>query len=246
MTEWSGGKRTYRAADPVEVAGGYGVELDGTPARTPGGGELVVPSRRLAQAMAAEWAAQEENIKAASMPLSCMAATALDRVGPRRHEMERVAVMFGVTDLLCYRAERPDELVAREAREWQPILDWAAEWLGGPLAVTTGVVPVNQSQAILDGLGAAIGALDDFSLAATSAVAAAAKSLIIALALHRGRIDAVQAADLALLDERFQMESWGEDGDARARLERVAKDIQEAERFLLLLAAATRSDSVSD
>ncbi len=237
MTEWSG-KRTYQAADPMEVAGGHGVGLDGSPARTPAGEDLVVPSRPLALAMAAEWAAQEENIEPASMPLSCMAARALDRVGPRRHEMEQIAVMFGVTDLLCYRAEGPDELVARQARDWQPILDWAAGRLGGPLAVANGVVPVNQSQAVLDGLGAAVGELDDFALTATSAVAAAAKSLIIALALNARRIDGKQAADLALLDERFQLERWGEDADARARLERVAKDIREAERFLLLLAAA--------
>ena len=171
------------------------------------------------------------------MPLSCMAATALDRIEPRLAEMTRLTVMFGTTDLMCYRANGPDELAAREAGEWQPMLDWAAQWLGATLAVTDGVVPVNQSQAVLDGFTRAVEELDLFALTAVSALAAASKSLVIALALKAGHIDAKRAADLALLDDLFQLERWGEDAEARARLERIALDLADGERFLLLLAS---------
>ncbi len=237
MTEWTG-RRAYTQAEPTQLAGNFGVRLDEALAETPAGRELLVPSSLLARAMAAEWAAQGEQIEPATLPLSCLAATALDRVGPRRGELERITIMFGVTDLLCYRAEGPDALVQRELREWQPLLDWASEWLGGRLAVTSGVLPVNQSQAVLDGFDTAVAELDDFTLTAVSAVAAAAKSLIIALALKTGHIDGVRAADLALLDERFQLERWGEDGEAAARHQRVVDDIADAERFLALLAVA--------
>jgi len=169
------------------------------------------------------------------MPLYRFAATAMDRVGPRRNEVVAVTLKFAETDLLCYRAEDPPELVQRQGERWQPLLDWARESLACEMRVTRGIIPVNQPAAALSALEQALSELDDLKLTAISAVAAAAGSLVIALALARGRIDAETAADLAELEEVFQAERWGHDREALQRRQRIRTDIAEGAQFLNLL-----------
>ena len=229
-------KRVYTevAVEPAED--GFAIMLDGRPVRTPGRRMLAVPSRALAEAIAAEWRAQGDRVEPRSMPLTRLASTALDLVGQRRPAIVDEIAAYAGTDLVCYRADAPAELAARQHAAWQPLLDWAAARYGAALVVTQGVVPRPQPPEALAALRRAVEAYDDMALVALHAATAAAGSLIVALALLDGRIDAAEAFAASQLDETFQIEAWGEDAEAAARRRAVAADIAAAARFLSLLA----------
>jgi len=229
-------RRFYRLASIVATPDGHRVTLDARPLLTPGRAPISVPTKALAQAIADEWAAQDQQIEPETMPLTRIAATALDRAGPQRPAVTRAIVGYAATDLLCYRAEAPPGLVERQATVWQPLLDWAAQRFDAPLSVTQGVLPVTQNQASLDALHEAVDAFDDFQLAALSTAAAAAGSLIIALALAHGRLTPPQAFAASQIDEAFQSEQWGVDEQARQARQGLASDIEAAGRFFTLLA----------
>ncbi|HVC55673.1 MAG TPA: ATP12 family protein [Stellaceae bacterium] len=228
-------KRVYQDVATRPADGGWGVALDGRPLRTPARGELVLPQAALAAAIAAEWAAQQAEIRPATMPLFRLAATALDRTAPQRDRVIAEAANYAGTDLVCYRAEHPPALAKRQHAVWQPLIDWATARYDAALAVTRGIVPIPQSPAALKAFAAAVAAQDDFRLTALHALTAACGSLVIALALLEDRIDAAAAFAAAQLDETFQIEAWGEDAEAAARRHALAADIAAAARFAELL-----------
>jgi chaperone required for assembly of F1-ATPase len=228
-------KRVYKQAMTRPAGGGWGIALDGRPMRTPGRNALVVPSETLAAAIAAEWDAQRDEIRPATMPLTRLAATAIDRTSIQRARVIAETANYAGTDLVCYRADRPPELAARQHSVWQPLLDWAMLRYDAALAVTSGVIPTGQSAASLKAFGGAVASLDDFRLTALHALTASCGSLVIALALLEGRVDADAAFQASQLDETFQIEAWGEDAEAAARRRALASDIEAAARFLSLL-----------
>ncbi len=226
-------KRFFRAASIAEAEGGYAVLLDGKPIRTPAKAPLTVRSRKLAEAIAAEWEAQGETIEPATLPLTRLAGTAIDLVAQRRDEIVAEIAKFAATDLVCYRADQPSELAVRQHRAWQPHLDWAGARYAS-LAVTAGVSPVAQAPAALDAYRRAVAAYDDMMLAALHLATATLGSLVLALALVEGRIDAAAAFAAAELDQSFQIERWGEDAEAMARRAAIRDDVEAAARFAAL------------
>ncbi|MDM7255674.1 MAG: ATP12 family chaperone protein, partial [Paracoccus sp. (in: a-proteobacteria)] len=125
MSEWKA-RRFWQQAQAVRDGDGWGVTLDGKPLRTPGKHPLIVPTKALAQAIAAEWDAQESVIDPNSMPLTRAANSAIEKVRPQREEVALMLAEYGGTDLLCYRADTPEDLAAREAKGWDPLIDWGA------------------------------------------------------------------------------------------------------------------------
>ena len=141
-------KRFYAAASVAETgAGGYGVRLDGRPLRTPAKALFTVPSAGLARAIAAEWEAQGAHIDPSGMPLTRLANTAIDGVAGREGAVRADIAKYAGSDLLCYRAEGPDELVQRQAEVWDPVLNWAREALGAGFATGAGIAHVTQPDA---------------------------------------------------------------------------------------------------
>jgi len=228
-------KRLYKDARTAPHPRGTVVLLDGRPARTPRRHELAVPSLALARAIAAEWSAQDDTVRPASMPLTRLAATTLDVVAAERARIVDDVAGYAGTDLVCYRAEAPADLVRRQAAQWQPLVDWAMERFDAPLRVTTGIVPVAQPEQALRALRRAVEARDDWRLAALATATAAAGSLVVALALAEGRLSAEDAWHASQLDEAYQIEQWGEDPEAALRRGMLRADIAAARHFLDLL-----------
>ena len=231
-------RRVYTAVATHAVEGGWGVTLDQKVLRTPAKNPLIVPSAALAAAIAAEWEAQQGEIRPATMPLFRLAATAIDRTAPLRDRVVDEVANYAGTDLVCYRADRPPALAARQHVVWQPLIDWATVRYDATLAVANGVIPTPQSPAALRAFAVAVAAQDDFPLTALHALTAACGSLVIALALLDGRLDAAAAFAASQLDETFQIEAWGQDAEAAARRTALAADIAAAARFVELLAPA--------
>jgi chaperone required for assembly of F1-ATPase len=234
-------KRFWDQATAEAVDGGYAVLLDGKPMHLPGGKILRVAHATLAQAVAAEWQAagggKGGEMSFADTPLTRLAGTAQDRIAADPWSTVDAIARYGETDLLCYRAEAPVELVRRQAGAWQPWLDWAEQRHGARLRVATGIVAVRQHRASVAALRAAVGAQDLWALAALGVAVPALGSLVLGLALADQRLDPATAHTLGALDELFQAEQWGEDAQAAARRQAIANDIAIAARMIALTRA---------
>ena len=194
-----------------------------------------MPSLTLAAAIAAEWDAQQGEIRREEMPLTRLAGTTIDRDAADHEAIVRQVAGYTGTDLVCYRAAHPPALVARQHVLWQPLLDWAAQRYAAPLTVTCGVIPSSQPAASLAAFAASVAAYEDFGLTALHAATTACGSLVIALALLEGRLDADAAFAASQLDESFQIESWGEDMEQAERRAALAAEIAAAARFISLV-----------
>ena len=194
-----------------------------------------MPSRALAEAIAWEWRGQGDRIRPAEMPITQFANTAIDRVAPQPMAVVEGLLAFAGTDLICYRAESPEALVERQQQLWQPLLDWLEGRHGAVLAVHQGVLPRPQPADAIQRLGRHLANLDAFTLTALDNATRAAGSLVIGLAMIEGRLSADEAFALSQLDETFQIERWGEDGEAAARRRTIKDEFGLIHRFLRLL-----------
>lgn len=232
-------KRFWSDAGVAEAEAGFAIQLDGKPVRTPEGKPLAVPSRALADAIAAEWqaagGAKGGEMRPAELPLTRLASTAIDRIAPDPLPTVAAVARYAETDLLCYRAEQPPDLARRQHALWQPHLDWAARTLDAPLATTQGLMPLAQDSSALAALARAVGRLDPFRLAGLALAVGALGSLVLALALAHGEVEAEGATEASLVDELFQSTLWGEDAEAATRRARIAEEVALAGRFLRLL-----------
>lgn len=233
MTGWKA-KRFWKEATVEETQGGWTVRLDGRPVKTPAKAPLVLPTRAIAEAVAAEWDAQQGEVRPDTMPCTRAANSAIDKVAPQFVEVVRIVVAYGGTDLLCYRANGPDPLIARQAQGWDPLLDWAEVALGARLCPTAGVMHVPQDSATLQCLEARIAALSPFALAAFHDLVALSGSLVLAFAVIEGRLDPEAAWRLSRIDEEWQIEQWGEDEEAAALTEARHQAFLQAARFFTL------------
>lgn len=228
-------KRFYRTAEAAEAGGGWTVALDGRPVRTPAKAPFVLPGRALAAAVAAEWAAQEAEVRPASMPLTRAAMTAIDGTARAQEAVAAEVARYGGADLLCYRAAAPAELRARQDAAWDPLLDWAAATHGARLSVGVGVVHAPQPPEALARLAAAARRFEPFGLTALHELVALSGSLVIGLAVAEGRLPPGEGWRASRIDEAWQIERWGEDDEAATAAARRARDFAAAARLLDLL-----------
>ncbi|WP_207538353.1 ATP12 family chaperone protein [Sabulicella rubraurantiaca] len=230
-------KRFWDEAGVVAENGRFAIRLDGRPVRLPGGGTLSVEQAPLAEALAAEWQAagggKGGEMRWDDVPLTRLVGTAAERIAPDPAPTVAAIARYGETDLLCYRADDP-ALAARQAKAWQPWLDWSRDTLGAELAVTEGIMPMRQPSAALRALEAAVAAHPPVPLAALGVLVPALGSLVLGLAVTRGGLTPEEAHRLAVLDELFQEERWGLDWEAEERRTRVGADIALAARLAAL------------
>jgi chaperone required for assembly of F1-ATPase len=209
------------------------VRLDGRPVRTPGRAPLALPAA-LAEAVAEEWRGVGETLDPRAMPLTGLANAAIDRIAPDTATFAAGLAAYGETDLLCYRAEGPDDLVARQQAAWDPILAWARERYDVHVETTTGIVHRPQPAATLTRLGEAVASRDAFALAGLSPVVTTTGTLIGALALAEGAINADTLWTAAHVDEDWQAEQWGHDPLAAEARAGKRRDYDAGVRFLKL------------
>lgn len=230
MAEWAA-KVFWKDVAVAAVPGGFTVTLDGRAVKTPNKAPLVLPTRGLAELVAAEWAAQAGTVDPGTMPATRMANAATEKVAAQRDEVIGLLADYGGSDLICYRAEAPAALVARQAAAWDPLVDWAAAALGAPLRLARGIVHVPQDPAALARLRAEIAAMTDLRIAAFHDLVGLSGSLVIAFAVVHGARDPETAWDLSRIDETWQAEQWGHDDEAAAMAAAKRRDFLFAARF---------------
>lgn len=223
--------RFWREVTVEAVDGGFRILLDGRPVKTPGKRELHLPTADVAEGVADEWRAQETHLDPATMPMTRIANSVVDAVSERRDEVAADAVRYAGSDLLCYRAEGPERLVARQTEGWDPLLDWIDETHGARLLVAEGVVHVAQDADAIHALLAHLDGFDPWRLAGLHVLTTLTGSFVLALALLEGRLSRDAAWDLAHLDETWSAEMWGSDAEAEARLAHRRREFDAAARL---------------
>jgi chaperone required for assembly of F1-ATPase len=230
MSGWKP-KRFWQAVTVTECQGGYAVLLDARQAKTPGKQPLILPSRALAEAVAAEWQAQQGALKPETMPFTRAANSAIDKVAPQFDVIVADLASYGGTDLLCYRATGPEGLIARQNEGWDPLLDWSAKVLGAPLIAVPGVMHIAQSGESLSRLHGLVAAMTPFQITGFHDLVQLSGSLILALAVTHGRLTPDEAWTLSRIDENWQIELWGLDEDAAALTEQKRLAFHQAASF---------------
>ncbi|HEY3797360.1 MAG TPA: ATP12 family protein [Caulobacteraceae bacterium] len=226
-------RRFYKAVEVTQADDGWSPTLDGRTPRSPQGQPLVLPTETLARLAAAEWDAQDPEINPDTMPVTRLAWAALS-LGAS-DAADRIAEYAG-SDLLCYFAERPASLVARQQAEWGPLLEWAETALGVDFRRAVGVQHIAQRADTIAAVRATVAAEEPFALTGLVVATALFGSAILALALRRARIDGAGAYALSRLDESFQEERWGVDAEAAARAARILAEAEVLERWFKGLA----------
>lgn len=208
-------KRFWQEAHVVKAGAGFTVTLDKHPLKTPMNRPLIVPTKALAAKVAEEWQAVQGKIDLARMPYTQFAHAGLDQAVDEREEIAAKIALYGETDLLCYRAEAPQELGERQAKAWDPLVAWSGSALGAPLAVTAGIVHQAQPEASLLALTAHVAPYQSFALKALYEWVTISGSLVLGLAIAKKRLTAREGWALSRIDESWQEEQWGVDEEAR-------------------------------
>lgn len=229
-------RRFYVAITVEETGSGFEIRLDDRPLRTPGKTPLRVPTRRLAEALAEEWAGQLSSIDPETMPLTRLVNTAIDGVQGELQAVRDDIAAYAGSDLTCYRAEAPAELVAEQDAAWNPVLAWARERLGANFVIAHGIMPVAQPDGALERIGERLHGEDCWALTALHQMTTLSGSALLALACREGWLEVEDAWRRAHVDEDCQIRMWGEDQEAAERRARRWQDMRAAALLLKLVA----------
>jgi chaperone required for assembly of F1-ATPase len=233
MSGWAP-KRFWKLAEVVPAECGYTVSLDGRSLKTPAKTPFWVPTQALAEEVAKEWQAQDVKVKPETMPFTRTANSALDKVMPQFAGVADMLAAYGGSDLLCYRAEAPQELVARQEAAWDPLLAWAKAEFAAELIPTHGVMPIDQPQESLRAFSQAVHDLNPFQLAAFHDLVAISGSLVLGLAIARQKLDPDAGFELSRIDEIWQVDLWGADDEAAESEALKRESLRHAARFFAL------------
>ena len=228
-------KRFWETAKAIATDTGFAIALDGRRVKTPAKADLSLPTVALANAVAGEWNAVGESIDPREMPLTGLANAAIDRIAPDREVFASGIARYGESDLTCYRAEGPDLLVRWQQEAWDALLDWARRRYDVDFAICTGVMHVAQPAETVRKLSHEITVLDCFQLAGISPMVTIGGSLVAALAVYEEMMPVESVWEAVSLDDRWQLEQWGDDPEARSALDARRRDFLAAARFLELL-----------
>ncbi len=232
-------KRFYKSASVADMPEGFAVQLDGKPVRTPGKALLALPTRAAAELVAAEFEAQVETIDPVSMPVLRLVNTAIDGVASDMQAVLEDVMRFSSSDLLCYRADAPEKLAARQADAWDPVLDWAHSTLGARFYLAEGVMHVEQPRESVAAVGIWLKQREEpFRLSAIHLMTSLTGSALLALAVDAGAISPDDAWTAAHVDEDWTIEHWGDDAEARQRRTLRRRDFDAAVALARAVAGA--------
>jgi len=240
MTNQTRLKKFYKIAEAGTAPGGYVIRLDGKPVKTPLKKTLLLESKALADAVAEEWSRQEGDIKPAAMPLTQLANTMTDKAkGDDRAEMNRQLVEYGGSDLVCYFATHPADLVKLHQAHWTPLTAWMKEKYGIAFETVSGIRYHNQPQDSVDKLKNLVEGLGAVDFTVLQAAAATIGSVVIALALLERKLSPDAAYQAACVDEIYQLTTWGQDAEAQKRLDIIQSELKVIARFRDLVKATS-------
>lgn len=215
MSEWAA-KRFWKAVEIAKIDKGFGIMLDGRPVKTPLKATLCVPNAALADRVKTEWEAVDKTIDPRQMPFTRSVNAALDKVSAQHAEVADLIADYADADLLCYRAETPAELVARQAELWDPMIAWLNDIHSQKLVVNSGIMHKPQPLNTIAFLRQWTHDLGDFQLTAFHDLVSLSGSFVLGMATAQGEFDAAEIWEISRCDENWQVEQWGADDEAES------------------------------
>lgn len=228
-------KKFYTAVAVEQQDNAFTVLLDGRSVRTPQRAAFMVPTHALAEAVAAEWRQQSDVINPETMPLTKLCNSTLDGVCANRDLVIDDIANYANHDAICYRADTPDELVARQTEALDPVIDWAEQTLGVRWMCTVGVMPVVQPASCAQAVRAALADVTAFHIAVLHQLTTLTGSALLALAYQHQVLSFDRMWQAAHIDEDFQIERWGQDSEAEARRQQRHHEAAAADRLFKLV-----------
>ena len=228
-------KRFYKEVAVTGEASAFGIALDGRAVKTPLKAHLAIPSRELAEAIAAEWNGQTEFINPALMLLTKLVNTAIDRVAPERPRIIGEITSFADADLICYRAESPAAFMELQSCHWNPVLEWAEKALKTPFHTTTAILHKTQPRQALAALGSLLESFNSHQLCAIHNLSTLTGSALLGTAVGAGAITPDAAWTAAHVDEDWQISHWGEDSEAVARRAGRKREFEATANYLRMV-----------
>lgn len=230
-------KRFYKEASVGERDGSFAILLDGKNIKTPGKVNVVVPSEELANLVAKEWAAQEKEIDPATMPLTRLVNTIVERGNEALDDVKAEIVKFAGNDLLVYRADSPQELVDLQTKHWGGALEAFSKRYDVSFNAITGVMHQDQPAEVQARIGEIIAHYSDFEACSTMSITSITGSAVLAIGLKEGLFTPAQVLETAYVDEDYQAQHWGEDAEATRMRAFKRQDFDAAVTVLGLVAA---------
>ena len=211
-------KRFYSSVDIARGEDGFSVTLDGRQVKTPGHKiPVVVQSLGIAQVMAEEWAAQGEFIDPATMPMVRLINSAVESGEEMAPAFRAEIGKFSGNDLLLYRADSPQELVADQEQVWDGALVKIARHFDVAFQPTIGIIHQKQPDATLAKLDAALEGQGLHMLTALVSITGLTGSGLLAIAQLYQLLTPDEVWTAAHVDEDHQIKLWGEDEEAMER-----------------------------
>lgn len=234
----SGLKRFYKETSVAGQGTAWQALLDGRAVKTPGKAALGLPTKALAEAIAAEWAAQGEEVLPDTMPLTQFSCSAIDRVAPAMGLIAAQVSAFAETDLIAYPTDKPKDLRAKQNALWDPALERLAA-LDWNIARTEGLLPIDQDPDLKARAHAWLESKEPFALTAIASLIEASGSFFLTYLHAEGHMDADTLVAACTIEDRFNLEKWGAEEEAEELLARREVDLRAAAQMLDLLQHTT-------
>ena len=162
----------------------------------------------------------EQNLKQVEKDIKQHRAEIIDRL-----------VNFALNDVLLFWSSDKD--VKKEQQEkWLPILRWVDETLNARFKQTTTLDAEKTDKKATQELKKYLDSLSDKELTSFYIAALNMRSVLLAVAMIKGRINAAEAFELSELEELYQARKWGSEPVAEARRNSIKDSLISAEKYL--------------
>jgi chaperone required for assembly of F1-ATPase len=151
----------------------------------------------------------------------------------KQHRAEIIdrLVNFALNDALLFWSSDKD--VKKEQQEkWLPILRWVDETLNARFKQTTSLEAEKTDKKATQELKKYLDNLSDKELTSFYIAALNMRSVLLAVAMIKGRINAAEAFELSELEELYQARKWGSEPVAEARRNSIKDSLISAEQYL--------------
>ncbi len=210
----------------------YEIFLDDKILKTPLRKKLIIPNLKIAEEIYKEWNQDIKIIDKDAMIFYGILSTSIDKIcGNRKLYIDDI-LDFIDTDLTCYRAEKPNDLVQWQSKNWDPILLKVEKYINSKINVFRGIMPLKQDQEIHIKITKLLTKFNDLEILVLHRIANITGSVFLSLCIFISDKIKEKAFELSFLDELWQAENWGYEEEASKNRNKINLELNRTIYFL--------------
>ena len=213
----------------------FEILLDKRILKTPMQKDLIFSNYKIAKETALEWDIDEKEINTENMVFYGLISTAIDKISNDKVSYIDNVLGFINTDLICYRADKPNELIDLQNSSWNPIISFIKKYIDVELKFFIGVMPSKQSLEIFNRLKTLINSFSDIEISALHRMTNLTGSIFISICILKGDVLKNEAFELSFLDELYQAKNWGVEQESLDKRDKIAKELNRIISFVELI-----------